>query len=132
MCEILQSGQWDCRGEYNACTYSYVMTVWEHVWKDACYDVNNDCSWRWDLSDFFLFICVFQSFLFFFFLKFSNMILCQLFDLDGVNDFKNNVENIVLLLCIKNVMEIENIFQLVASGLMSKLGELVTLYPVET
>lgn len=60
------------------------------------------------------------------------MILCQLFDLDGVNDFKNNVENIVLLLCIKNVMEIENIFQLVASGLMSKLGELVTLYPVET
>ena len=108
------------------------MTVWEHVWKDACYDVNNDCSWRWDLSDFFLFICVFQSFLFFFFLKFSNMILCQLFDLDGVNDFKNNVENIVLLLCIKNVMEIENIFQLVASGLMSKLGELVTLYPVET
>ena len=60
------------------------------------------------------------------------MILCQLFDLDGVNDFKNNVENLVLLLCIKNVMEIENIFQLVASGLMSKLGELVTLYPVET
>ena len=43
------------------------MTVWEHVWKDAYYDVNNDCSWRWDLSDFFLFICVFQSFLFFFF-----------------------------------------------------------------
>ena len=29
------------------------------------------------------------------------MILCQLFDLDGINDLKNNVENIMLLLCGK-------------------------------
>ena len=55
------------------------------------------------------------------------MILCQLFDLDGINDFKNNVENIVLLLCGKNVMEIENTLQLLASVPVSKLGQLVTL-----
>ena len=60
------------------------------------------------------------------------MILCQLFDLDGINDFKNNVENIVLLLCGKNVMEIENTLQLLASVPVSKLGQLVTLCPVET
>lgn len=60
------------------------------------------------------------------------MILCQLFDLDGINDFKNNVENIVLLLCGKNVTEIENTLQLLASVPVSKLGQLVTLCPVET
>ena len=46
--------------------------------------------------------------------------------------FKNNVENIVSLLCGKNIMEIENMFQLLASVLISKLGQVVTLYPVET
>lgn len=77
-------------------------------------------------------LSVFFKVFFFFFSKFSNMILCQLFDLDGINDFKNNVENIVLLLCGKNVMEIENTLQLLASVPVSKLGQLVTLCPVET
>lgn len=77
-------------------------------------------------------LSVFFKVFFFFFSKFSNMILCQLFDLDGINDFKNNVENIVLLLCGKNVTEIENTLQLLASVPVSKLGQLVTLCPVET
>lgn len=69
---------------------------WENVWKDACHDVNNNCGWRWDLSDCFLFVYLYFS-------KISNIIVCQLFNLDGVSDFKNSVEKIVTSLCGKNL-----------------------------
>lgn len=48
------------------------------------------------MTVFFLFICIFQKFL-------TSSSICQLFNLDGVSDFKNSIEKIVTSLCGKNL-----------------------------
>lgn len=79
LCEILQPRPWNCRGESSACSHiplcrSHLDVFvcddfsWENVWKDACHDVNNNCGWRWDLSDCFLFVYLYFS-------KISNIIV---------------------------------------------------------